>query len=119
MAKDSVSIPDRSPRPDDAGRIPPAEQSGPAIISLLQQAADVARRNEERAKAMAAQLGEQVDTLERENNSLQQQVHDFQERAVRAEQWLLHIYDEIHVKLIEQSPSISADAQADQRSAVS
>ena len=115
MAKDSVSNPDLSPRPEDAGRIPPAEQSGPAIISLLQQAADVARRNEERAKAMASQLAGQVDTLERENSSLQQQVHDFQERAVRAEQWLLHIYDEIHVKLIEQSPSITADAPVDPR----
>ena len=38
----------------------PAQRSGQAIIAMLQQAADVAKRNEERAKAQAMQLAEEL-----------------------------------------------------------
>lgn len=95
-----------APAPDRE-TVPPAERSGPAIISLLQQSADAARRNEERAKAMAQHLADEVKTLEQRNQMLEARVQDLNERAARAEQWLLHIYDEIHAQLIEQSPTIS------------
>jgi uncharacterized protein YlxW (UPF0749 family) len=96
----------RAPRPtvNDNESLPPAERSGPAIISLLQQAADVARRNEERAKAVAERLRDEVRLLEERNQTLETRVRELNERAARAEQWLLHIYDEIHAQLIERAP---------------
>jgi hypothetical protein len=107
----------RAPRPtvNDNDSLPRAERSGPAIISLLQQAADAARRNEERAKATAARLTEEVKVLEERNQILELRVRELNERAARAEQWLLHIYDEIHTQLIERGPPLAAGDGAEPR----
>jgi hypothetical protein len=66
-------------------------------MTLLQQAADVARRNEERAKAMAQRLAEEVKTAELRIHELESDVRHYQERAEQAERWLMHIGDEIRV----------------------
>lgn len=104
-----------APRPtvNDNDSLPPAERSGPAILTLLKQAADVARRNEQRAQATAARLAEEVRTLEARNQLLEARLRELNERATRAEQWLLHIYDEIHNQFVEHSPPAAAgDAPA-------
>lgn len=110
LSRNMPSVP-----PSDAESAPSAERSGPAIISLLQQAADAAKRNEDRAKAIAQRLSQDVQALEQRNQVLEARLRELQDRAVRAEQWLLHIYDEIHVQLIEQSPSLIADGSAERR----
>lgn len=115
MTNDNMALVASAPRLGDKDQAPPAERSGPAIISLLQQSADVARRNEERAKAMAQRLSEELKALEQRNQMLEARVRDLNERAARAEQWLLHIYDEIHAQLVEQSPPISVDRGPDYR----
>ena len=92
-----------------------SERSGPAIISLLQQAADVARRNEDRAKAVNQRLMQEMQSLEHRNQVLEARVRELQDRAVRAEQWLLHIYDEIHVQLIQHSPPHITDGAIEER----
>jgi folate-binding Fe-S cluster repair protein YgfZ len=88
-------------RDDDRADISPAERSGKAIIGLLQQAADAAQRNEERAKALAQQLAEELRAAHRRVAELEAQLRDFQARASNAEEWLMHIHDQIREKLID------------------
>lgn len=90
----------RGPRDQEHDQVPTADRSGPAIMNLLQQAADVARRNEERAKAMAQRLAEELKVAERRIQELEEHARHCQERAEQAEQWLMHIGDEIQSKLI-------------------
>src|SRR5687767_2322073 len=77
-----------------------AQRSGQAIISLLQQAADVARRNEERAKAQAVQLADELRVTEERLRALEARVRHFEARAAEAENWLLRIHDEVQERLI-------------------
>ena len=99
-----------APRPtvNDNDSLPPAERSGPAILTLLKQAAETARSNEQRAHATTARLAEQVRVLEERNQALEAKLRELNERATRAEQWLLHIYDEIHNQFVAHSPPDSA-----------
>lgn len=78
-----------------------AQRSGQAIISLLQQAADVAKRNEERAKAQAVHLAEELRASEERYRQMEARLRHFEARAAEAENWLLRIYDEIQDRLIE------------------
>lgn len=77
-----------------------AQRSGQAIISLLQQAADVARRNEERAKAQALQLADELRIAEERIHALETRLRHFETRAADAEQWLMRIHDEVQERLI-------------------
>jgi len=98
---------------DNDRGLPPAERSGPAIIDLLQQAADSTRRSEERAKAASLKLTDDVRRLEQQNAALQTRVSELQERATRAEQWLMHIYEQIHAQFIQPAapPAPAAERQ--------
>ena len=78
-----------------------AQRSGQAIVSLLQQAADVAKRNEERAKAQALHLAEELRASEERCRQMEARLRHFETRAAEAESWLLRIYDEIQDRLIE------------------
>jgi hypothetical protein len=78
-----------------------AERSGKAIVGLLQQAADAAQRNEERAKALAQQIGGELRTAQRRIAELEAQLRDAQARAGNAEEWLMHIHDQIREKLVD------------------
>ncbi|MCC7348187.1 MAG: hypothetical protein IT538_12375 [Variibacter sp.] len=78
-----------------------AQRSGQAIVSLLQQAADVAKRNEERAKAQALHLAEELRASEERCRQMEARLRHFETRAAEAENWLLRIYDEIQDRLIE------------------
>jgi hypothetical protein len=91
-----------------------AQRSGKAIISLLQQAADVARRNEERAKGLAVQLADELRASEERVHALEARLRHFEQRAVDAENWLLRIYDEIQDRLIV---PLSGDGQQQERAA--
>ena len=79
---------------------PPAQRSGQAIISLLQQAADVARRNEERAKAQAMHLAEELRAAEERCQAIEARMRHFEARAADAEAWLMRIHDEVQERLI-------------------
>lgn len=86
---------------DDQDWPPPAERTGPAIVRLLQQAAELAQRNEERFRATALRLGEEVRALEERNRLLEARVQELGERAARAEQWLMHIHQGIHTHFVD------------------
>ena len=78
-----------------------AERAGQAIISMLQQAADVAKRNEERAKAQAQGLQQELAAAEARIRELEGEMRHLQERAVEAEEWLLRVFQEAKTRLIE------------------
>jgi hypothetical protein len=90
-----------------------AQRSGQAIISLLQQAADVARRNEERAKAQAVQLADELRLAEERIHALETRLRHFETRAAEAEQWLMRIHDEVKERLIA---PLTAEPAASERS---
>jgi hypothetical protein len=99
-------------RPDNVLNIPqppregarsqelPAQRSGQAIISLLQQAADAARRNEERAKAQALHLADELRASEERCRAIEARLRHFEARAVEAEEWLLRVHAEVQERLI-------------------
>ncbi len=71
------------------------DRSGDAIISLLQQAAEAARANENRAAGIAQKLSGQLQAAEDRAAQLEAEVQAYQDRAFRAEKWLLRVYKEI------------------------
>jgi hypothetical protein len=68
---------------------------------MLQQAADVARRNEERAKAQVRGLSQDLRAAERRIQELEAALDGFERRAVEAEEWLLRIFHEVKTKFVE------------------
>ncbi|SRR6266508_482921 len=78
----------------------PLDQSGQAIVALLQQAANLSNDNCDRAMGLAHKLSIQLRAAEDRINQLQAEVEQFQDRAARAEKWLFRIYKEIEEKLI-------------------
>lgn len=79
----------------------PAEARGQAIIVLLEQVAEAALRNEERAKASAQHLADELRKANDRANGLEGQIRDLRSRAEHAEQWLLHIHAQIKEKFVE------------------
>ena len=72
------------------------DRSAGAIIALLQQAADVAREDYERAVATAKQLSLQLRASEDRAQKLQMQVEQLETRAIKAENWIARIGDEVN-----------------------
>jgi hypothetical protein len=103
MNQRAVEVPDEvlkfapkeRPRPDD-----PMDQSGQAIVAMLQKAADLSNDNTDRAMAMAHRLSVQLRAAEDRINELQMENAQLMERASRAETWLALIRKEIEEKLI-------------------
>jgi chromosome segregation ATPase len=87
--------PKERPRNED-----PTDQSGLAIVAMLQKAADLSNDNCDRAMALAHRLSVQLRAAEDQINQLQAQNAQLQDRAARAETWLAHIQKEIEQKLI-------------------
>lgn len=85
------------PRNDDQ-----IDRSGQAIVGLLDQAARSAKEDCDRAFDLAHKLSLQLREAEDRAAQLQAQVEHFQDRALRAESWLVRIYKEIEDKLLNQ-----------------
>jgi predicted nucleic acid-binding Zn-ribbon protein len=93
-----MTLPNRvSERPAE----PQAQRAGQAIISALHQAADVAKRNEERAKARATGLEQELRAAERRIASLEAELHELSHRAEQAEEWLGRVFQEVKTILLE------------------
>jgi hypothetical protein len=85
------------PRSDDQ-----MDKSGQAIIGLLDQAARTAKEDCDRAFELAHKLSLQLRQAEDRANQLQSQLDHFQERALKAENWMLRIYKEVEDKFLGQ-----------------
>jgi len=71
-------------------------------MALLQQAADVAREDCERAQSMAHELSLRLRAAEDRAEKLQGQVKQLEARVEHAEHWLARVYAEIENKFFKQ-----------------
>ena len=76
------------------------EQSGLAIVAMLQEAADLSNDTCERAEALADELSRDLRAAEDRINLLEAEIEYFHDRAARSETWLQLIRKEIDEKLI-------------------
>ncbi len=88
------------------------DRSGQAIVGLLEQAARVAKEDCDRAFDLAHKLSLQLREAEDRAVQLQSQLEHFQERALRAENWMVRIYKEIEDKFLGQRPMHHPEQQA-------
>ena len=70
-------------------------------MGMLQQAATVAKENCRHALDVAHKLSMQLRAAEDRIRSLEAEVSYYQERAARAEQWLLRIAHDIEQRFLE------------------
>ena len=89
---------------------PLAQRAGQAIIAALHQAADVTKRNEERAKARATGLEQELRAAESRITSLQAELHELSHRAEQAEEWLGRVSQEVKTSLLDPLDNQSAAA---------
>lgn len=82
----------RNGRPADGD---PLDQSGFAIVAMLQEAVDVAKQNCERAMDIAHKLSLKLREAEDRIAQLEGDCRHYQERAARAEKWMHRIHSEI------------------------
>ena len=83
---------------DDAD---PMDRSGQAIVTLLQQAAETANSNCDRAMDLAHKLSMQLRAAELRIRELEEDMRHYHDRAQRAEQWLGRIYKDIEDKFFD------------------
>jgi chromosome segregation ATPase len=78
----------------------PTDQSGRAVVALLQQAATMTTESTERAMTLAHKLSVKLRDAEDQISELRNQLQHFQSRATRAEEWLQVIRKEIEERLL-------------------
>ena len=88
--------PDANIRADDSGR---------AIIALLQKAAELAKDDCARALDLAHKLSAQLRAVEERARELEAEAAHFRDRAARAEEWLLRIHNEVENKFFQEKGS--------------
>jgi hypothetical protein len=93
--------PDANIRADDSGR---------AIIALLQKAAETAKDDCARAMDLAHKLSAQVRVAEERARELEAEAAHFRDRATRAEEWLLRIHNEVKDTFFQKEAPISGQA---------
>ena len=84
--------------PNDADQL---DTAGQTILRLLHKAAGVAEANSQHVLDIAQKLSHQLRAAEDRMAELDAEVRMYQERAVRAEQWLHKIYIEVEERFIK------------------
>ena len=86
------------------------DRSGHAIVALVQEAAQIASANCDRAMEAADKLSGQLRAAEDRASAaedraklLEADLREYQDRAFRAEKWLLRVYKEINEKFFNQN----------------
>jgi hypothetical protein len=72
-----------------------ADDSGRAIIGLLQKAAEMAKDDCARAMDLTHKLSLELRAAEERARELEVEAAHFRDRATRAEEWLLRIHNEV------------------------
>jgi hypothetical protein len=88
----------------------PLDKAGLSIMGLLQQAATTAKENCGHALRIAHGLSLQLRAAEDQIKDLEAQLRHFQDRAMRAENWLQRISREIEARFFEPSGGHQHDA---------
>jgi hypothetical protein len=79
------------------------ERAGRAIVSLLQKAADAATEKVARAVDEEQRLAAELQHSEERVKELEVQLRDAQDRADRAERWLLRIKQEVQTNFFDRA----------------
>jgi hypothetical protein len=80
-----------------------ADDSGRAIVALLQKAAQMAKEDCARAMELAHKLASQLRAAEEKARELELEVAHFRDRAARAEEWLVRIHNEVKNKFFQKT----------------
>ena len=78
-----------------------ADDSGRAIVAMLQKAADMAKNDCERAMDLAHKLTLQLRAAEERARELEAEAAHFRDRAAHAESWLGRIHSEVEETFFE------------------
>ena len=87
------------------------DRTGQAIVSLLQEAAEKANSDCDRAMELADKLSMQLRAAEERIRELDLEMRHYQDRAQRAEQWMVRIYADIEQKFFEKAPLAAEQAR--------
>jgi hypothetical protein len=82
-----------------------ADDSGRAILALLQKAAAMAKEDCARAMDLAHKLSSQLRAAEERARELEVEAAHFRDRAARAEEWLLRIHNEVENSFFQKNDS--------------
>jgi hypothetical protein len=77
------------------------DRAGQTILSILHNAANFAEANYQHALDSAQKLSHQLHAAEARIAELEAEGQTYQERAERAEQWLLRVYSEIEDRFLK------------------
>jgi hypothetical protein len=97
-----------SPRDQRSADGDPIDRSGAAIVSMLQEAVEVAKHNCERAMDIAHKLSLQLRAAEDRIAQLEGEIRLYQDRAIRAEKWMHRIHSEIEDRFFKDDPVANA-----------
>jgi hypothetical protein len=98
----------REPRQNEAD---PLDRSGQAIVTMLQEAVDVAKQNCERTMDIAHKLSLQLRAAEDRLAQLEGDIRHYQERAARAEKWMHRIHSEIEDRFFKDGAAPNGSAR--------
>jgi hypothetical protein len=99
-------------REPDPNAMDTLDDAGRTVMGLLQHAATTAKENCGRALGVAHGLSLQLREAEDRIRQLEAELHHFQERAIRAENWLRRISKEIENRFFEpKEPAMNRDFQ--------
>jgi hypothetical protein len=100
MDKPSSEVVNFASKQKPRGEFEPIDQAGHALIGLLKEAASISKENVERAMTVAHRLSLELRSAEDRIRELEGEVECLESRAMRAEQWLGTIKQEIEETLI-------------------
>jgi hypothetical protein len=96
-----------TPREQRGNEDDPIDRSGQTIVTMLQQAVDVAQQNCERAMDIAHKLSLKLREAEDRIAQLEGEIRHYQDRAARAEKWMNRIQSEIEGRFFKDSTAPS------------
>jgi predicted nucleic acid-binding Zn-ribbon protein len=76
------------------------DQAGQSLLALIKDAANFSKESIERAMTMAHRVSHELRAAEERIRQLEADIKHLESRAMRAEQWLEVIKNEIEVKLV-------------------
>jgi hypothetical protein len=100
-----------APREQRQNEADPLDRSGQAIVTMLQEAVDVAKQNCERAMDIAHKLSLQLRAAEDRIAQLEGDIRHYQERAARAEKWMHRIHSEIEDRFFKDGAAPNGSAR--------
>ena len=100
MDRPSTELVKFAPKQKPGGEDEWVDQTGQALLALIDDAANLSKENIERAMTMAHRVSLELRAAEDRISQLEAEIEHLESRAARAEQWLEVIKREIEARLI-------------------